>query len=266
MSLRIAFDLDGVLANMHRALNREAERSALAVGPSAPGDEALDIGRVTTESTETSATPDAPGRSSRVRRGFTRRDQRALWRAVEGIENFWESLDELCPGAVGRLYRLASEKRWEVLFITTRPATAGNTVQRQSQRWLERQGFPLPSVYVVQGSRGAVAKALDLDVVVDDRPENCLDVASESAARAILVWNDSGHADRPPAGRLDRTALRLGIGVVSSVDQCLDLLAALESGSDDPHPAERESLMHRLKASLGLGSRRPRDVAERASA
>jgi len=72
-----------------------------------------------------------------------------------------------------------------------RVRSAGRTLQRQSQRWLEKLGFPLPSVFTVRGSRGRVAQALDLDVVIDDRPDNCLDVALESSAAAILLWRGS---------------------------------------------------------------------------
>ena len=68
----------------------------------------------------------------------------------------------------------------------------------------------MPSVYVVQGSRGRIAAALALDVVVDDRPENCLDIAVDSKARAILVWRD-GQNQLPAATQ------RLGIGVVKTV-------------------------------------------------
>ena len=50
------------------------------------------------------------------------------------------------------------------------------------------QGFTLPSVFVVQGSRGLVADALALDVVIDDRPENCMDVAADSNAGVFLLW------------------------------------------------------------------------------
>src|SRR5206468_7443475 len=118
---------------------------------------------------------------------------------------------------VARLAQTAAERRWEIVFLTKRPKTMGATSQVQSQRWLVSKGFPLPSVYVVQGSRGRIAAALDLDVVIDDRPENCLDVSIDSKARPILIWRDDAKA--LPAG-----ARRMGIGVVRSVGDCLDVL------------------------------------------
>jgi hypothetical protein len=122
-----------------------------------------------------------------------------------------------------------------VVFLTQRPASAGDTVQLQSQRWLVRQGFPLPSVFVVSGSRGQAAAALSLDAVVDDREDNCLDVAVESAAKAILVWRDD------PAA-LDELVTRRGVAVVHSVAECLQTLVALEEGS-----ASKPRVMDKLK-------------------
>jgi hypothetical protein len=57
---------------------------------------------------------------------------------------------------------------------------------------------------------GRIASALSLDFVIDDRPENCLDVVLESKAKAILIWREQ-EAELPGKAR------RLGIGVVSSI-------------------------------------------------
>ncbi len=59
------------------------------------------------------------------------------------------SLQPTEPGAVRRVHELMMRHRWEVFFITQRPATDGDTVQRQTQRWLVEQGFDLPSVLVI---------------------------------------------------------------------------------------------------------------------
>jgi hypothetical protein len=60
-------------------------------------------------------------------------------------------------------------------------------------------------------------------------------------ARAILVWRDD------PA-RLPAASQRLGIGVVKSVSQCLDILTQLD-GPDKDEPG----VMARVKKLLGLG-------------
>jgi len=172
---------------------------------------------------------------------MTSRQQRKLWRHVESIENFWGTLAELEPGVIRRLASIAAERRWEIIFLTKRPQSAGATSQIQTQRWLESKGFPLPSVFVVQGSRGRIAAALGLDIVVDDRPENCLDVVVDSKARAILVWRED-QRQLPPAAR------RLGIGVVASVDECLEILTQFDS----PEAREQPTVMARVMRLLGL--------------
>ena len=167
------------------------------------------------------------------------RQQRRLWRHVKQIENFWQSLEEIEPGTVARIAQLVEQQRWETIFLTKRPQTQGATAQVQSQRWLEAKGFPLPSVYVVQGSRGRIAAALSLDVVIDDRPENCFDVVVDSQAKAILVWRDRREA-------LPAAAQRLGISIVSNVAECLDLLAQTETQSPEI------SMLERVKRLFGL--------------
>jgi hypothetical protein len=190
--LRVAFDMDGTLADMHSILRREAERlfgSAVAAEASPDEPVPADIPRVV-------ATDDLR---------LSRDQLRTLWDHVEGIENFWTTLPEMQPGIVSRVAATARERRWDVLFITTRPTTAGEPTQLQTQRWLRDKGFEYPSVCVLERSRGKLADVLQLDAVVDDRPENCLAVAMDSKAKPLLIW--PGGADTVPPG-LDRMGVR----------------------------------------------------------
>ena len=250
--MRIGFDMDGVFADMEAELLRQAtlifgepmkqrleERSQPALPPAerdAAGADAPADGTSARQAAAEAAPDNVP---STMKMGMSARQQRRLWRHVESIENFWQTLGECEPGIVERLGRLAVERRWEVIFLTKRPEGAGATAQLQTQLWLESRGFHLPSVYVVQGSRGRIAAALGLDVIVDDRPENCLDVAVESKARAILIWREG-------AGQLPAAAQRLGIGVVKSVAECLEILIQLDV------PREQPGMLNRVKKLLGL--------------
>ena len=244
MPLRIGFDLDGVLADMEAELVRQAEilfgetmTRRLEAAPDRAESKPTARCRIRRRAAEGAPTTVPP----LLKLKMTSRQQRRLWRHVESIENFWESLAELEPGVIERLARLTSERRWEIIFLTKRPESAGVTAQVQTQRWLESHGFRMPSVYVVQGSRGRIAAALALDVVIDDRPENCLDVVVDSKARAILIWRD--RADQLPAA-----TQRLGIGVVTSVAECLDILTQLDS----PAAREEPGVFNRVMRLLGL--------------
>lgn len=236
MPLRIAFDLDGVLADMETELVRHAEALFGEAMTRKLEERAID----TDDGKAPEAKPDSESEPSVARLNMTARQTRRLWNHVQSLENFWLGLKEIEPGAVARLATVAAGLRWEVIFLTKRPDTAGATAQVQSQRWLDLHGFALPSVYVVQGSRGRIAAALDLDIVVDDRPENCLDVVVDSKARAILVWRDDEK-------QLPTAARRLGIGVVKSVDECLDILTQVNGPQDS-----QSGLVDRVMKLLGL--------------
>ena len=151
---------------------------------------------------------------------------------------FWTTLKPLEQGAVARLYELTVELNWEVFFITQRPATAGATVQLQTQRWLIEHGFPTPSVIPLSGARGKCAATLHLDYLIDDMPQNCVDVLSESSTRSILLVD----ADDPIA---DTSARRLGIGTARSVHEVLDLLVQATDARANP------SLFEKLRKLVG---------------
>jgi hypothetical protein len=245
VSLRIACDLDGTIADMDAALQREARRLFgpevdLHASPAmARTESAEDVERTIAAHRET---PEAGG-DVRPRPEMVADTQqspmRALWAHVTSLDNFWTSLGEIEPGAVARVHALATKHRWEVLFLTRRPPSAGDMVQVQSQRWLEAHGFDMPSLFVMRsGSRGRVADALGLDAVIDDRPENCLDVVTDSKAKPILVWRM--RPDAVPPG-----VPRTGIEVVYSMQEALE---RLEEFTDER--ARRSTFMGRLRNAI----------------
>jgi uncharacterized HAD superfamily protein len=258
MPLRVGFDLDGTVADMFSALHREAVKlfgeevlRKAAYTPSAkpsasvpPGTPAKKAGVAADAAVQAvqdkSAEPeeDATANLAMQELHLTSRQQAQLWDHVKKIENFWTTLPELEPGIIARIARTARDRRWEVIFLTTRPSTAGDLVQLQSQQWLDAHGFQYPSVYVVHRSRGKIADALNLDAFVDDRPENCLDIAVESKAKVILVWH--GNPKDVPAG-----AQRLGVRSVSTITEAMGLLEQLDEVRNHP------SLMKSIKRAFG---------------
>lgn len=197
MSLRVGVDLDGVVANFRSAFETAASEAGVAL----PGE----------------------GADQAVIDPLSSRDIRKIWDYVKRTPNWWVRLAPYEPAQIVRLYETARRLRWEVVFVTRRPATAGDPVQFQSQWWLEQQGFYYPAVLTVPGSRGELANALRLDVLIDDQIHNCVDVVSASTAKAVLLLRD-----RPDASVEDHAVSR-GIGVVRSLEEALDVLDHLHS-------------------------------------
>jgi hypothetical protein len=253
--VRISFDMDGVLADMDAALAKIAgqEFSIAAKGgaadtgtPKARGARARSAAaaagearRVGGEEGGAGDVDALPAYDTALLNTLTPRQQARLWQRVKDTRNFWETLAECEPGAVKRIQTLSHELRWDVIFVTQRPGTAGRTQQLQTQHWLRRHGFEYPSVYTTIGSRGTIAAALTLDAHIDDRLQHCVDVATDSKAWPILVWRDAGSFDRISAG-----CRNLGIAVVSTVAEALTHLEQADRASAEE---EQPSLLERLK-------------------
>jgi hypothetical protein len=214
VTLRVSFDLDGVFADFAAAFRR-VELSLFGA--------------------DAAAEPDAPEQEqlrqdTRAPRPPDRRD--AIWREIERTPDFWANVAPLDPGAIARLQQLAIRHRWDVFFITQRPATTGDSVQRQTQRWLAAHGFEFPSVIVLHGARGAAIRALQIDYHVDDSAQNCLDVIADSTAKTILVSRGE-----------HETVRKLGIAPAGGVAEALDILERATEARSNPSMLERLSVM-----------------------
>jgi len=237
--------MDGVLADMDSALARIAEQEFSVVArPGVADTSILQPGAGSGaagdgEAAEAGGADALPPYDTALLNTLTPRQQARLWQRVRDTRNFWESLAECEPGTVKRVQKLAHDLRWDVLFVTQRPGTAGRTQQLQTQHWLRRHGFEYPAVYTTVGSRGAIASALTLDAHIDDRLQNCLDVATESTAWPILVWRDADSFDRISDG-----GKKLGVAVVRTVAEALDHIEQADRVSAQP---EAPSLLERLK-------------------
>jgi len=80
---------------------------------------------------------------------------------------------------------------------------------------------------VIEGSRGAAAGAMKLDYLVDDSPNNCVDVKSESKARPILIVEDDDLIGIA-------SARRIGIGTANGIGAALDILERVSDARTKP--------------------------------
>src|SRR4051812_24563051 len=103
--MRIAFDMDGVLADLHSAYVQAAvtlfpqlDRAAIAtpnVGASPP--DSVEAGD-----------PDVPDPAATF--VVSRRQSDAIWKHLGEIDNFWETLAEIEFGVLARLASVADER------------------------------------------------------------------------------------------------------------------------------------------------------------
>ena len=219
MSLRVAFDIDGVFADFRTAFQQASNEAG-----------------VNTRAADASPTADP----------LSSRDIKAIWDHVKRTPNWWIRLQPYEPGQLVRLYELTRRLKWEVVFMTRRPSTMGDPVQFQTQWWIEQQGFYYPAVVTVPGSRGELANALRLDVIVDDQLLNCVDVVGGSTAKALLLLRED----------LDKTsqdhATGRGIGVVSTLEEAIDVLEHMHESV-----GERRGRLQRLADWFGTARKAP---------
>jgi hypothetical protein len=185
--LRLGFDVDGVLADFRTAFH------GLAI--SELGDK-----------------PQAD-----IESNLSKADIERLWKAVASVPNWWADLPAYESDQIGRLYALSRRWRWEVFFMTSRPPSAGDAVQLQTQVWLEKHGFYLPSVMTAPAlARGEIARGLRLDLVVDDHFVNCMEIVGASNSKVLNMARQAIDQDRR------QQAESRGIGVVATLSETLD--------------------------------------------
>jgi hypothetical protein len=232
-SIRIGFDVDGVVADF-AAGYRAIEQRLFGGRPGRAGEPEIEGRAQEHRETENREVVDRPGEtpaeSHQPHEMRRRRD--LIWKEIQQTRDFWATLDPIEEHGVRRIHQLMLQYRWEVFFITQRPATAGDTVQRQTQRWLVAQGFDIPSVLAITGSRGVVSAALRLSYHVDDNPQNCIDVRADSATKPLLILPDNDEVTM-------KSARTLGIGVTNSLSSCLDILEKATAAKSEPALLER---------------------------
>lgn len=104
--------------------------------------------------------------------GVTKEQDAVLWAKIK-FSSFWQDLPAL-PGTAAALRNLANWRTagHEIYFITSRP---GQLAKYQTEEWLKVIGFSIPTVLIAdsEAAKGDLARGLNLDAFIDDKPENC---------------------------------------------------------------------------------------------
>lgn len=123
--------------------------------------------------------------------GFSKKEVDNAWRWVDDNPWFWAQLHayETAGHDLSRLEQLSAQGHL-VYFITQRSPDGAKV---WTEHWLRTHGISHPTV-LISGIKGPVAEGLELDVMVDDRPENLADIiAASPKTRVYLVrrpWNE----------------------------------------------------------------------------
>jgi hypothetical protein len=109
------------------------------------------------------------------------------WKELFTIENFWEKVKVLNPEQVKYMVdKLNNHPQINIYFITAREATAGRPLVKQCINALKAIGWSDPQV-IVSFQKGRLARALDLSFFLDDRAENCVEVALENHSTQVFI-------------------------------------------------------------------------------
>jgi 5'(3')-deoxyribonucleotidase len=108
--------------------------------------------------------------------GATAAQVTAAWDALKANPFFWVRLAARPKAAEDiALLNTLTQHGHEVYFITTRP---GVHAKFQTESWLRTRGMIMPTVLIAESaaSKGAIARGLRLDAMIDDRPANLIEM------------------------------------------------------------------------------------------
>lgn len=122
--------------------------------------------------------------------GLTPAELDLIWQDIHNTPDFWMTLAVKTGVEVSLLQELASAH--DLFFITSRAATLGNSITKQTAWWLgENLDMAYPTV-LVTNDKGPLAAAIGLDYFIDDRPKNCVEI-KEAVPTCRVFLKDTSH-------------------------------------------------------------------------
>lgn len=111
---------------------------------------------------------------------------------------FWQGLSSLvCAEDWRKLDELS--RRGKLVFVTHRYERETYSIHQISCDWLVRHGISQPVVYFTQEPKARLVQDLGVSVFMDDRFENCQDVAEKTDAIVLMphrTYNQDYHHPR----------------------------------------------------------------------
>lgn len=156
--------------------------------------------------------------------GYTSEEVSSVWAAIKADGLFWRGVDRYQSTTEFMAYLNDCANRGDDLyFITDR---MGTRAKEQTEEWLLNNGMGAvnyrPITVLLTAKKGLTAQVLGLDVYIDDKRENCIDVAvmtaeidgSDQTCKVYLLnrpWNQDPLPEMLPEGAILRTDTLVGI-------------------------------------------------------
>jgi uncharacterized HAD superfamily protein len=122
--------------------------------------------------------------------------------AVSYDAEFWQVMTPLLSARQWRrLEQIACEH--ELVFVTHRWVRDTYDIHKVTCDWLRRHGLSKPVVHFTQEKKSGLINKLGIELFVDDRHENCEDVATETRASVFMPHRPYNRAfDHPRVRRI----------------------------------------------------------------
>jgi uncharacterized HAD superfamily protein len=114
--------------------------------------------------------------------------------------DFWRAMAPLpAPAQWQALDQMARDH--EIVFITHRWVRDTYDINQVTCEWLRRHGFTDPVVHFTQERKSTLVEKLKIELFVDDRHENCEDVAVQTEALVFMPHRPYNQAFEHPKVR-----------------------------------------------------------------
>ena len=133
--------------------------------------------------------------------GWSELEAKQVEAKIKSQYNFWRTLEKM--PSTGDLRKRARDLN--LFFVTARFSTDGGPMPVQTADWLFDQ-YGIRDAYVISASKkGPVAVELDADYAIDDKPQNCSEIAA-AAPNCRVYLQDAPYNQDFKDKRVERIA------------------------------------------------------------
>jgi uncharacterized HAD superfamily protein len=114
--------------------------------------------------------------------------EKAVWGCMEEVSYdpaFWRNLRPLISQKEWQELEEMSS-RGKLVFLTHRYERETYSIHQVTCEWLKRHGIREPAIHFTQESKSKLVENFGVDLFVDDRHENCQDVAENTQAKVFM--------------------------------------------------------------------------------